>query len=214
MLHGHPLTTQNKSVDENAKLYFFVQRDSEIASAVFADPQVCVTYADPGADSYVSVSGEARIEDNQARKSALFSDMAKAWFLRADSVTWVRYLLDKKRVAGPRSRTAPAAICRTMPAMAQGKHISASIGADTLHSIRHIGAAARQARVSAGDGQAAAATRLGLHVQTIARIESGEPGVAIGHVLGLLALYGIQATLLPPADSMSGPIPFHHQETP
>jgi HTH-type transcriptional regulator / antitoxin HipB len=28
-------------------------------------------------------------------------------------------------------------------------------------------------------------------VQTIGRIESGEPGVAIGHVMGLLALYGI-----------------------
>jgi hypothetical protein len=32
-------------------------------------------------------------------------------------------------------------------------------------------------------------------VQTIARIESGEPGVAIGHVLGMLALYGIEAKL-------------------
>jgi len=30
-------------------------------------------------------------------------------------------------------------------------------------------------------------------VQTIGRIESGEPGVAIGHVLGLLALYGLTA---------------------
>ncbi len=80
VLHGHPLTTQNKSVDENSKLYFFIPRDSEIASAVLADPQVCVTYTDPGADSYVSVSGEARIEDNQAKKNELFSDMAKAWF--------------------------------------------------------------------------------------------------------------------------------------
>lgn len=98
--------------------------------------------------------------------------------------------------------------------MAQGKRISADIGADALQSIRHIGAAARQARVSAGDGQAAAAARLGVHVQTIARIESGEPGVAIGHVLGLLALYGIHAVLQPPAVTMSGPMPSHHQETP
>jgi hypothetical protein len=36
---------------------------------------------------------------------------------------------------------------------------------------------------------------LGVHVQTIARIESGEPGVAIGHVLGMLALYGIATKL-------------------
>ena len=61
-----------------------------------------------------------------------------------------------------------------------------------------MGVAARLARTGAGDGQAAAAARLGVHVQTIARIESGEPGVAIGHVLGLLALYGIAMKLQPP----------------
>jgi HTH-type transcriptional regulator / antitoxin HipB len=34
-----------------------------------------------------------------------------------------------------------------------------------------------------------------VHVQTIGRIEAGEPGVAIGHVLGLLALYDIGVRL-------------------
>ena len=75
------------------------------------------------------------------------------------------------------------------PGMAQGKRISAQIGGDALQAIKDMGAAARLARSSAGDGQAVAAARLGVHVQTIARIESGEPGVAIGHVLCLLALY-------------------------
>jgi len=37
-----------------------------------------------------------------------------------------------------------------------------------------------------------------VHVQTIGRIESGEPGVAIGHVLGMLALYGIGTKLQAP----------------
>ena len=82
--------------------------------------------------------------------------------------------------------------------MAQGKRISADIGDDALQAIKAMGAAARRARTSAGEGQAAAATRLGVHVQTIARIEAGEPGVAIGHVLGLLALYGIKTSLLAP----------------
>jgi HTH-type transcriptional regulator / antitoxin HipB len=81
--------------------------------------------------------------------------------------------------------------------MAQGKRISADIGGDALQTIKDMGAAARLARTRAGDGQAAAATRLGVHVQTIARIESGEPGVAIGHVMGMLALYGIGTTLQP-----------------
>lgn len=81
--------------------------------------------------------------------------------------------------------------------MAQGKRVSAGIAEDALQAIRAMGVAAKAARLRAGEGQATAAARLGVHVQTIARIESGEPGVAIGHVLGLLALYGITATLPP-----------------
>ncbi|MGM9516174.1 helix-turn-helix domain-containing protein [Roseateles sp. DB2] len=77
--------------------------------------------------------------------------------------------------------------------MAQGKRISVDIHPSALQAIQALGAAARQARQQAGEGQAAAAARLGVHVQTIGRIEAGEPGVAIGHVLGLLALYGISA---------------------
>ena len=79
--------------------------------------------------------------------------------------------------------------------MTQGKRISSNIGGDALQAIKDMGAAAKRARMDAGDGQTTAATRLGVHVQTIARIESGEPGVAIGHVLGLLALYGITTKL-------------------
>lgn len=75
--------------------------------------------------------------------------------------------------------------------MAQGKRISTDIGGDALQAIRRLGAAAKQARLAAGEGQATAAERLGVHVQTIARIEAGEPGVAIGHVVGMLALYGV-----------------------
>jgi HTH-type transcriptional regulator / antitoxin HipB len=85
--------------------------------------------------------------------------------------------------------------------MAQGKRISADIDAAALQAIKAMGAAAKLARTGAGEGQAIAAARLGVHVQTIARIESGEAGVAVGHVLGLLALYGIRATLLGPDGS-------------
>ncbi|QHJ00933.1 helix-turn-helix domain-containing protein [Xylophilus rhododendri] len=75
--------------------------------------------------------------------------------------------------------------------MAQGKRISTDIGEDALRAIQALGAAARQARLAAGQGQAQAAARLGVHVQTIGRIESGEPGVTIAHVVGLLAIYGL-----------------------
>jgi transcriptional regulator with XRE-family HTH domain len=81
--------------------------------------------------------------------------------------------------------------------MAQGKRI-ADIPDSVHEAIRALGAAAKAARMRAGEGQAAAAARLGVHVQTIARIEAGEPGVAVGHVLGLLAQYGVAVTLQQP----------------
>lgn len=82
--------------------------------------------------------------------------------------------------------------------MAQGKRISADISDAALQAAKAMGAAAKQCRLAAGEGQAAAAARLGVHVQTIGRIESGEPGVAIGHVLGMLALYGVTTQLQGP----------------
>ena len=75
--------------------------------------------------------------------------------------------------------------------MTQGKRISADIPPEAREAIANLGAVAKQARLAAGEGQAAAAERLGVHVQTIGRIERGEPGVAVGHVIGMLALYGI-----------------------
>jgi len=80
MLHSHPLTTQNKSIDESGILYFFVSRKSELGQRLMADGNVNVAYADTSKDSYVSVSGQARVSENQATKDRLFNAMAKAWF--------------------------------------------------------------------------------------------------------------------------------------
>jgi len=79
-LHSHPLTTQNASSDEDASLYFFISYKSEMAQRLPLDGHVNVSYAHPGDDRYVSVSGHAVIEEDQAKKDALWSPMAKAWF--------------------------------------------------------------------------------------------------------------------------------------
>lgn len=69
MLHAHPLTTQNESLDAESHLYFFISRKSELAQSLLQDGNVNVSYADPGEDSYVSVSGQAVIaEDPEKRK--------------------------------------------------------------------------------------------------------------------------------------------------
>jgi len=46
-----PFDDLKKTLDENARLYFFVKMHSEIVSAVGNEQQVCVTDADPSTDS-------------------------------------------------------------------------------------------------------------------------------------------------------------------
>jgi general stress protein 26 len=80
MMHSCPLTTQNKKLDDNSVLYFFISRKSELAAALMTDAKVNVSYAHPGDDRYVSVSGKAAIAEDQAKKEELWSPVAKAWF--------------------------------------------------------------------------------------------------------------------------------------
>jgi general stress protein 26 len=80
LLNSHPLTTQNRSVDEGGTLYFFVPKDGEIARLIAEDDVVNVAYANTDKDSYVSVAGHASLLDDQAKKEELFNTAAKAWF--------------------------------------------------------------------------------------------------------------------------------------
>ncbi|WP_422844642.1 pyridoxamine 5'-phosphate oxidase family protein [Acidovorax sp. M2(2025)] len=80
MLHAHPLTTQNRSMDEQAELYFFIPKSGELYERLLTDGEVNVSYADPGQDSYVSLSGQVRFVDDPVEKQALWSTGAQAWF--------------------------------------------------------------------------------------------------------------------------------------
>lgn len=77
-LHSAPLTTQNKADDEGTALYFFISRKSEMAACIAKDGYVNVAYAHPGDDRYVSVSGHAKIVEDQTKKDYLFTSFAKA----------------------------------------------------------------------------------------------------------------------------------------
>jgi general stress protein 26 len=79
-LHSRPMTTQNSQLDDDANLWFFMSRRGEPVADLMADATVNLTYADPGADSYVSVSGTATVVDDTAKKQALWSKLAEAWF--------------------------------------------------------------------------------------------------------------------------------------
>ena len=79
-LHSRPMTTQNSSLDEDSNLWFFMSRKGDPVADFQAEPMVNVAYADPGSDSYVSVSGTASIVEDIAKKQQLWTKMAEAWF--------------------------------------------------------------------------------------------------------------------------------------
>jgi general stress protein 26 len=79
-LHSRPMTTQNRRVDEDGSLWFFMSRAGDPVADLQTEANVNVVYADPGADSYVSVSGTARVVENLAKKEQLWSKLNEAWF--------------------------------------------------------------------------------------------------------------------------------------
>lgn len=79
-LHSRPMTTQNHSLQEDESLWFFMPRTGDTVHDLLADPSVNVSYAHPGMDSYVSVSGKAVVREDMERKKLLWSKVNEAWF--------------------------------------------------------------------------------------------------------------------------------------
>lgn len=67
--------------------------------------------------------------------------------------------------------------------------------ASTRSALKQIGKSISRARRARRDTQEIAAERIGVHMQTIARIERGDPRVAIGTVFALLDFYGRASAL-------------------
>ncbi len=79
-LHAHPMTTQNKSIEQDGQLYFFMSRTTEVGQRLRTDGNVNVAYADHSKDIYVSLSGQAGISEDADLKQRLFHALDKAWF--------------------------------------------------------------------------------------------------------------------------------------
>jgi general stress protein 26 len=79
-LYAHPLTTQNKSLEGDMVLYFFVSKKTELGARLREDASVNVTYADSHKDTYVSITGHAAVSDDLRMKQHLFNALARGWF--------------------------------------------------------------------------------------------------------------------------------------
>ncbi len=86
-MRARPLTTQERPDSQavngqagNATLWFFVGTGSETVQDVRTQAEVCLAYASPSADRYVSVSGHARIVQDSTLRHALWNKAVQAWF--------------------------------------------------------------------------------------------------------------------------------------
>jgi transcriptional regulator with XRE-family HTH domain len=78
--------------------------------------------------------------------------------------------------------------------MAKGSHILI-LPFEATSSLQALGAHLSRARRARGDTQDVAGQRCGLHKQTVARIERGDPSVGIGKVFALMVMYDMAPRL-------------------
>lgn len=79
-LRSRPMRTTE--VDSSGILWFFTSDHSDKANAIQHDSKVNVAYADPDADTYISVSGRAEIVKDKAKMHDLWHPAMKAWFAK------------------------------------------------------------------------------------------------------------------------------------
>lgn len=77
-LRSRPMSTQKFEFDGD--LWFFTSDQTHKIEEIERDNRVNVSYADPSADRYVSVSGGAEMVKDRAKMEELWNPILKAWF--------------------------------------------------------------------------------------------------------------------------------------
>jgi len=79
-LHSRPMTTQQAEFD--GKLWFFTKRESAKVEEVKRHRRVSLSYARPGDNCYVSISGTAELISDQKKAEELWDPSYERWFPR------------------------------------------------------------------------------------------------------------------------------------
>jgi general stress protein 26 len=77
-LRARPMQTQEQEFD--GTLWFFTPASSHKVIEVGHEHQVNLSYADPGDNRYISVSGTATLVRDRAKIDELWTPVLKAWF--------------------------------------------------------------------------------------------------------------------------------------
>jgi general stress protein 26 len=79
-LVSRPLRTMDAGRPFDGTLWFFVRAHSHKADEIGGDPHVNLAYASPTRNTYVSVSGRAKLVDNRAKVAELWTPALELYF--------------------------------------------------------------------------------------------------------------------------------------
>jgi len=77
-LRGRPMAASQSEFD--GTLWFFTRASTHKVSEVEHDARVCVTYAEPSKQDYVSLSGHAKLVRDKAAIKAHWTEGLRTWF--------------------------------------------------------------------------------------------------------------------------------------
>lgn len=77
-LHSCPMATLD--VDAERVIWFFSDSNTDKIEAIRSNHRVCLAYADPARQRYVSVTGSAELVRDHVRAAALWKPLYNSWF--------------------------------------------------------------------------------------------------------------------------------------
>ena len=77
-LHARPMAY--RSVDDDADLWFFTKKGSRKIEEIGVDARVLISFADPKAQHFVSITGWAEIVADRTVLEERWSELYRAWF--------------------------------------------------------------------------------------------------------------------------------------
>jgi general stress protein 26 len=77
-MHSRPMVAKQDAFD--GELWFFASHASGKIDQIEGNPQVLLTYSDPGHQNYVSVEGVAEVVRDPAKVKELWSEPVRIWF--------------------------------------------------------------------------------------------------------------------------------------
>ena len=95
-LHARPMAY--RKVEGDGDLWFFTKKDSRKVKELSADPQTLVSFADPGRQTFVSITGRSEVVADRAKVKALWNEIYRAWFPGGpedDNVVLIRVEADR-----------------------------------------------------------------------------------------------------------------------